>query len=115
MTTLRSHEGWMYIDNRHSTGVDDATMVAMGYPVGAGKGLYESATYTCNHCQRVVILEPRRTRERAFCRKCSSRICDGCETIRAKTFECKPMAQVIDEALEKVVADEQSNGVILTI
>lgn len=102
MTSLRSHEGWMYIDNRNNPGVDDATMVRMGYEPGAGRGLYESATYTCNHCNAVVVIEPKRTRERGFCRKCSHKICDACATIMAQTFECKTMAQVIDETLESV-------------
>lgn len=99
MTSLRQHEGWMFLDNRNSQGIDDAQMLALGYPVGAGRGLYESATYTCSHCNAVVVIEPKRTRERGFCRGCNSRICDPCDAIKAQTLTCKTMAQVVDEAM----------------
>lgn len=101
--SLRSHEGVILIDNRNSPGIDDATMVAMGYPIGSGKGLYESSTYTCNHCSAVVVIEPKRTRERGFCRGCGQRICDGCNAILARTFTCVPMSKIIDETLERAV------------
>lgn len=106
MTSLRQHEGWMFVDNRNSQGIDDAQMLALGYPVGAGRGLYESATYTCSHCNSVVVIEPRRTRERGFCRGCNQRICDGCVAVKAQTLQCRTMAQVVDEAL--TAADKQA-------
>lgn len=103
MNSLRSHEGSLFIDNRNSPGVPDSVMVPLGYAPGAGKGLYESATYTCSHCNRVVIIEPRRTRERGFCRKCSARICDPCTEVMAKTLTCRSMKEIIDETLEQAV------------
>ncbi len=111
--SLRSHEGYMLVDNRNTPGIDDATMVAMGYPVGAGRGLYESATYTCSHCNAVVVMEPLRTRERGYCRKCSQRVCDGCATVMAKTFECRPMTQIVDEILEATVRQNASTTILL--
>lgn len=99
MNSLRSHEGWMYSDNRNNVGVSDEQMLAMGYPAGAGRGLYESATYTCSHCNAVVVMEPKRTRERGFCRGCNQRICDPCVAIKAQTMTCKTMTQIIDEAI----------------
>lgn len=101
--SLRSHEGYMLIDNRNTPGISDAEMVAAGYPVGAGRGLFESATYTCSHCHAVVVIEPKRTRERGFCRGCQQRVCDGCATVMAKTFECRSMAKLIDEVMEAAV------------
>jgi Ni2+-binding GTPase involved in maturation of urease and hydrogenase len=103
----------MVIDNRQSQGVPDDVMVELGYPVGAGKGLYESATYTCSHCHSVVVIEPKRTRERGFCRGCSRQICDGCNAIKAKTFECHSMAQIIEETLEAAVRQSDSGSSIL--
>ena len=100
----------MLVDNRNGPGVDDATMVALGYPVGAGRGMYESATYTCSHCNAVVVIEPRRTRERGYCRKCSQRICDSCEALKAQNFECltvKELADIVQESAERH-ADVQS-------
>lgn len=100
MQSLKRHEGVMTIDNRNSPGVSDELMVKLGYPVGAGKGLYESATYTCSHCNTVVIIEPKRTRERGFCRGCGQRICDPCNLIRSQNYECKTMERIINEMQE---------------
>lgn len=111
MKSLRSHEGYMLIDNRNAP-VDDATMVAMGYAPGAGRGLYESATYTCSHCNYVVVIEPKRTRERGYCRKCDQRICDACTAILAKTFECLPMKKLADDVLEAAALGANVEGVI---
>lgn len=108
MNSLRNHEGYLLIDNRFNQGVPDEVMVSQGLPAGAGKGLFESATFTCSHCNAVVILNPKRTRERGFCRKCSQCICDICTTRMALTLECKPMAQIIDEALEAAVKQADS-------
>ena len=46
----------------------------------SGGGLFEAATTTCSHCQRIVVLNPDRTRERGYCRKCVHYICDECVT-----------------------------------
>jgi hypothetical protein len=116
METLKRHEGYMYIDNRNNEGVDDATMVALGYPVGAGKGVYESATYTCSHCNAIVIIEPKRTRERGFCRGCGQRICDACNVIRAQTMECASFIAKISEMQEHdlKVGTENNPSLIIT-
>lgn len=81
MRNKRSQEGYLLVDNRAS-----------------GQGMVESPTITCSHCQRVVVLNPLRTRERGYCPKCDSYICDECEAVRvASGFECRPMKQVFDE------------------
>lgn len=99
MKSLRQHEGYMLLDNRNNAGVSDEQMLAMGFPVGAGRGLYESATYTCSHCNAVVVMEPKRTRERSFCGGCNQRICDPCAAVKAQTLTCRSMAQIVDEAM----------------
>lgn len=101
MPNLSRHEGYMYVDNRNSPGVDDALLVKLGYPVGAGKGLFEAATYTCSHCNSIVIIEPKRTRERAVCTGCGQRICDACSVTKQQTMVCYSMAQKIDELRER--------------
>src|SRR5690349_11557141 len=60
----------------------------------AGGKLQEFATETCCHCNRIVILNPLRQRERGYCRKCDAYICDngGCRV------NCIPMQRVIDMA-----------------
>jgi len=91
----------MLIDNRESPGVEDAALAPLGLPSGAGRGLFESATYTCSHCNAVVVMEPKRTRARGFCLGCGQQICDGCEYIRARTLACRSMDQRITELQER--------------
>ena len=105
--TLRDQEGYLLIDHRHADPVPDTIMVAYGLPMGAGRGLFESATYTCSHCQRIVVLSPTRTRERTFCRGCNHLICDECAVVKARTLTCKTYKQVEDEILNKVMVDQQ--------
>lgn len=113
MKSLKQHEGVIYIDNRINAGVPDEVMVAMGYPVGSGHGVYESATYTCSHCHTVVIIEPKRTRERGYCRGCNRQICDGCNAVKAKTLSCNSMEKIIDETLEAAVKQAEPGSSIL--
>lgn len=114
MESLKRHEGYMYIDNSNNEGVDDAVMIALGYTAGSGKGVYESATYTCSHCHSIVILEPKRTRERGFCRGCGQRICDACNIIRAQNFECLTMNAKI-EALQELDVKQDNSTLPLEI
>ncbi len=94
------------IDNRNNPGISEGLAVANGLPKEAARGLYESATYTCSHCNSVIVMNPQRTRERGFCRGCSQVICDACSLVRSQTFACKTMSQVIDETL--AAADKQA-------
>lgn len=92
------------LDNRAGPGISDELAVAAGMPVGAGRGLFEAPTYTCSHCQAVVVLNPLRNRERAYCSKCSHHICDRCGVARvANGGICKPVKQLIDEVQEAAV------------
>ena len=102
MNTLRSHEGYLLIDHRNSPGVPDSLAVPLGLPPGAGCGVFEAPTYTCKHCQRVVVMNPDRKRARAYCRGCDHLICDPCGAIRAVTFECRTFDQVIDQHLQNL-------------
>jgi len=68
-----------------------------------GGGQHEIKTFTCNHCHAQIMINPDRTRERGYCRKCDSYLCDPCTTVAAQTRECRPMEQVIDEYLESTV------------
>lgn len=89
------------LDHRNVQGMPDEVAVANGLPPGAGKGLFEAPTYTCSHCQRVVILNPNRQRERVYCRGCDHNICDDCGAAKAAGAPCRTFKQVIEEALEK--------------
>lgn len=83
MKSKRSCEGYMLADHR-----------------ACGGARVERATYTCGHCQRVVVLNPQRTRERAYCGKCDRRICDGCEAVRAASGKCDSFERRAGAALE---------------
>lgn len=74
----------------------------------AGGQLAELPTYTCSHCQAVVVMNPARQRERYKCRGCNHHICDNCGAARAAGAPCKTMSQVIDEYLAQ--AERQSGG-----
>jgi hypothetical protein len=117
MTSKRSHEGILTIDSRFTPGVsdDDIRSAGVELPPGAGQGLFEAPTYTCSHCQTVVVLNPRRNRERAYCRGCDHYICDNCGAIRAMNGgQCKTFKQLIDEVQEQAELDKQSGIILLS-
>ena len=82
MKSKRQTEGYFMSDHRAAPAVEDAVVLAAGLPAGAGRGLFEAPTYTCSHCQVVVIVNPKRNRERAYCRGCDHMICDSCGVAR---------------------------------
>lgn len=111
MTSKRRHEGYLMIDNRNSPGVPEELMHALGLPVVAARGMFEAPTITCSHCQAVVVINPLRNRERAYCTKCDHYICDGCGARRAASGgECKTFKQIADEVQERAVLTEQRGG-----
>ncbi len=101
----------MLVDHRHTIGLNEAE--AKGMPPGAGRGLFEAPTYTCSHCQTVVIINPARTRDRAYCRKCDHYICDNCSGVLARTHECKTFNQIIDEIQEAAVKGNNHGQTII--
>jgi hypothetical protein len=94
MFSKRSLEGYFMRDHR-----------------AAGGALVETGIVTCSHCQTGVIVNPDRTRIRAYCRKCDHYICDGCEAIRiASGGECKTFKQIMDEHEKLVIQQEIQHG-----
>jgi hypothetical protein len=65
------HEGYLMIDHRASPGIPGDPLM------GEGK-LFETKTNHCSHCGTVVIFNPFRTRDRAYCSNCDKYICDNC-------------------------------------
>jgi len=81
-------------------------------PAGlGGRALFEAETYTCTHCNAVVVMNPARIRERYKCRGCNHHICDGCAAERTAGAPCKTIAQKIDELAAE--AERVSSGGIL--
>lgn len=94
----RSLEGLLTVDHRQAE-----AGISGDIPVGAGQ-MKEMPTITCSHCQRVVIVNSMRTRERGYCPKCDHYVCDECETVRVATGgACKTWKQIMDEADEAVI------------
>ena len=92
----RSREGYLLIDHRNSPGFSEIDAARAGVPF-VGSGVFESATITCAHCHVVVVLNPLRTRERGYCRRCDHYVCDkpGCNV------DCTPLRSMMDEARRK--------------
>lgn len=92
-TKQSTHTGYLLIDHRDSPGVSEDFAQASGKDVIAVPGgtTLEADTYTCPHCNALVVKNPDRTRERAVCRKCMQVVCDSC------VGECVPFAKVLDE------------------
>ena len=114
MISKRSREGYLLIDNRNSPGVPAEQMRTTGLPSDAGRGLFESATVTCSHCHRIVVLNPDRTRERAYCSQCDYYLCDACGAARAHTGDCRPLNQWFDEMQARVARIEYNESWILS-
>ncbi len=106
MKTKRSHEGYFLVDHSESPGIPDQAMPA-GMPPRSGQGKFEAPTFTCNHCPRVVMMNPKRNRERAWCRHCDHYICDYCSGILAATGVCKPYRNFLDELQEAGIEIER--------
>jgi hypothetical protein len=108
MRSKARHEGYLLIDHRASPGIDHATARMFGAPcVGEGQML-EAPTFTCSHCNGVVIVNPDRRRERAYCRRCDHLVCDGCGAVG----ECRSFARAMDLAQENVICSQPIGGVI---
>lgn len=104
MFSKRELEGYLLIDHRESPGItpEEAAKAGRGtVPVGRGMK-FEAPTVNCSHCRRLVVLNPLRTRDRAYCPKCDHYLCDSCEAARAQTGECYTFAQRIDDFMEDV-------------
>jgi predicted RNA-binding Zn-ribbon protein involved in translation (DUF1610 family) len=93
MTSINRNDGYLLLDHRAATPVDDSLVIQAGLPPGAGRGVFEGKTLYCPHCGTVVVKRPDRIRPREFCKKCDHYICDHCGAARAhadyvhRTFE----------------------------
>lgn len=79
----------------------------------AGGQLQEVPTYTCSHCQAVVVMNPERTRERYVCKGCTHMICDNCASVRAAGAKCRTFSQIADEALEAAARGFDPSSIII--
>lgn len=99
MFSKRELEGYLEIDHRESPGISQELAAKVGHgtiPVEAGKK-FQAAITLCPYCERQVIRNPARERDRAYCPKVNRYICDDCDLVRKLGGELKPMAKIIDE------------------
>lgn len=96
MASQRSKEGWLYVDNRISGGT-----------------LNECPTFTCNHCNSVVVMNPQRTRDRGYCRGCDSYLCDACTAAKQTAPRCVTFNQIIDDVLTAAEAGREPQSILL--
>lgn len=99
MHSKRSLEGYLLIDNRHAPAAERA-----------GTGVTEVPTLTCSHCHTQMVVNPMRTRERPYCRKCDHYLCDGCAAVATLTGECRPLTQTLDLAQERAFKEGNCYG-----
>lgn len=102
----------MEVDHRESPGFTLEQAFATGWrriadQVGAGQRA-QVPTAICGHtrsgflCERMVILNPLRTRDRGFCPKCQRYLCDECELERVLSGgECRTKDRLIDEHMNQ--------------
>ena len=105
MFSKKEREGYVMIDHRESPGFscDEAPAAyRAGIPVGAG-AFFEGATNTCSHCQRVVVMNPDRVRQRAWCINCDHYICDGCGVTMKLTGACSSFIRRAEAELELAI------------
>lgn len=87
----RSLEGYLLMDNRVS-----------------GGQMVEAPILTCSHCQRQLMVNPGRTRDREYCAKCDHYICDWCAAERKGVDECLPMKARLEALQADAFRQEQS-------
>lgn len=110
MFSKRSLEGELMIDHRASPGISHETAHQMRCLPVPGGTMMETSTITCNHCQRCVIKNPLRVRERNYCTGCDRYICDGCELIRVQTGQCMPFEKFAEDYLNKAAKGQLHHG-----
>jgi len=118
MNSKKNHEGYLLIDNRAGPGVSADFIRSCGKDPdlipGVGEGqIFESATITCSHCQKVLFKNLKRTRERGYCAKCDHYICDDCNAKKFLTGECDLARKRHDEAQERAFLIEQQGSILL--
>ena len=105
MFSKREQEGYLLIDHRAAEGITPEMTRAVGLdletPHVPGGKMFESATITCHGCERLVVLNPDRSRSRAYCPKHDAYLCDQCEAQRVRTGVCKALRDVIYDRMDQ--------------
>lgn len=109
MKNLNSHTGYLIIDHSESPGINENDVpqrLRSSTSIVKEGEIFERDTKNCSHCERLIILEPKRVRERARCHYCNHYICDECDRMLRVTGQCIPFKKVVDRAQELVERGE---------
>lgn len=101
----RSLEGVVLIDHRDSPGITPQFAQAnkVKGPVVGKNTTYESAFVVCHSCCRDVVLNPNRSRERAYCWAHDAYLCDECGAAQKAGAVCISYSQRLAQAYEKII------------
>lgn len=99
----RELEGYVEVDHRNSPGISAEQAHAVGSRLSVPGGtIFKSPTIMCTHCQYQIILNPKRTRSRGYCRKCDHDICDRCSLLMKLGHPCIPFTKLIEDYLTSI-------------
>lgn len=100
--------------NPRGLGYFEIDQRAAGIPVGTGTAVhFEADTYTCSHCQAVVVMNPERKRARYKCYGCNHHICDNCAAEMASGAQCVPFAKKVEDYFEQLARQTATNPEIM--
>jgi hypothetical protein len=103
----RETDGYLMIDHRLSPGLKCEEVGTD--KLGAGK-LFEAATDTCHRCQKIQVINPKRLRERPYCRRHDRNLCDDCAAeLKVSGRECESFM----ERVEKLHEAQQTGKVLV--
>lgn len=87
--TARRREGWVW--HHQAFDLEDGTK----------SGTWEFRAFNCCHCQRFVLMNPERTRDRHLCHRCNLYTCDsvGC------VLDCNPAEESAELAFRNIGSD----------
>ncbi len=105
MFSKRELEGYLMIDHRAGPGItpEMARESGLDLPfisVPGGK-LFESATILCHGCERMIVLNPDRSRARGYCPRHDHYLCDECEARRIRTGKCIGFKEMVYELFDQ--------------
>lgn len=109
-------DGEVIIDHRDSPGFTEHEAIAAGRSILALLGLpklFKSPTYTCSHCDRIVVKHPLRTRNRFECPQCDKLICDDPCAVRYQLDGvCRCQSKRIQEWIDSVHKQSSTSPIL---
>jgi hypothetical protein len=113
MFNKRSREGYLMVDHRASPGLPSNIAAEAGYDFRQcteGK-LFETACYTCAHCNMPVPKSYYAGREHAECIKCDHFVCDRCAVLACQPdYVHLPFKKFIDISADYAAKTGQPMG-----